>query len=159
MQELAKEEVDDTANEIQDLADEADLPLEQLMARYGYSSGATAKSEPPDSQADAEFSDNPQQVCEGERDNAEEREDQADLDMLVKENLAENGRAFHSNLKQVTFVYIAFCLSACLLKAFHKSEWAQPWLYINRWKHSPHWETWKVLHVKLDVARIWGALL
>ena len=35
-QELAREEDDDTANEIQDLADEADLPIEQLMARYGY---------------------------------------------------------------------------------------------------------------------------
>lgn len=40
MQELAREEIDNTANEIQDLADEADLPLEELMARYGYTASA-----------------------------------------------------------------------------------------------------------------------
>ena len=51
-QEMAKDEENDTANEIQDLADEADLPLEELMARYGYTANAGSKQEqPPDVEA------------------------------------------------------------------------------------------------------------
>ena len=35
---MAKEEDDETAIEVQDLQDEADMPIEQLLARYGYAS-------------------------------------------------------------------------------------------------------------------------
>lgn len=44
---MAKEEEDDTAMEMQDLQDEADIPIEQLLARYGYpSQAATTKASP-----------------------------------------------------------------------------------------------------------------
>lgn len=45
---MARDEEDDTANEIQDLADEADLPLEELMARYGYTRQNGADQDVPD---------------------------------------------------------------------------------------------------------------
>ena len=44
LQDLARDEVSDTANEIQDLADEADLPIEELLMRYGYMGGANSGS-------------------------------------------------------------------------------------------------------------------
>ena len=42
---MAKEEDDETAIEVQDLQDEADMPIEQLLARYGY---ASSKAQPMD---------------------------------------------------------------------------------------------------------------
>ena len=41
LQRLAREEDDETAVEINDLQDEADMPIEQLLARYGYTVTAT----------------------------------------------------------------------------------------------------------------------
>lgn len=54
MQELAKHEANDNANELQDLAADADVPLEVLLARYGHLGGGGSDSDSDMPEASAE---------------------------------------------------------------------------------------------------------
>lgn len=69
---MAQDEEDDTAMEMQDLQDDADLPLEQLLARYGYTSSNPPAATPPAAAPPAMALSGPQTPASAEQANKQE---------------------------------------------------------------------------------------
>lgn len=104
MQELARDEIDDTANEIQDLADEADLPIEALMARYGYTAGDTAHQEGPSARLDKkDAAPQGNKMVESSDGKTVEAGEQADVKMLGEDesDLAGIGKALSTYVSKI----------------------------------------------------------